>query len=58
MPVQLDLLDSDRGEEAQPLWSRLPGPVRQEVIELLASLLVAIVRPPANEEGASESNED
>jgi hypothetical protein len=60
MPVQLDLLDPDRAEKAQLLWSRLPGPVRQELVELFADLLVAIVRAPrapANEEAASEPRE-
>lgn len=58
MPLQLDLLDPDRAENPQSLWPRLPEPVRQEVIELFADLVVAIVRPRATEEGASESNED
>jgi hypothetical protein len=59
MPVQLDLLDSNGAVNPRSIWSKLPASVRQEIIDVFATLLVAAVRPsPTTEEAASEPRED
>lgn len=59
MPVQLELLDSDRTGKPRSIWSQLPASTRHEIIELFAALLVSTIRPsPTTEEAASEPCED
>lgn len=57
MSVQLDLLDPDA--PSRSIWSDLPAPVRREVVEIFAALLVTAVRASSStEEDASELRED
>lgn len=58
MPKQLGMFDNAEGMTS-PQWTHLPLSVRQELIELFASLLAQAVRPPPSiEEAADETSED
>jgi hypothetical protein len=59
MPVQLELLESERESDPEAIWSQLPAAARAEIVELLAALAIATAVPsPTTEEAAREPVED
>ena len=59
MPVQLELLDRDRGGNHRSISAQLPQTGREEIVELFATLLAATGRQrPTTEKEPHDPRED